>query len=126
MEWEAPAYRVVLPENLQEALGFETSVLRWSRKKRDQTLREHPADRGVIDTLNDLLPLVSRAGIDPRPGRNESRSFFEYQGHLYRVVMGPDRSGSVNVVSVYGTSKPSEIRRWQRDMASEGMIEVKR
>jgi hypothetical protein len=124
-DWEAPEHRVVLPSSLQDALGYETPILRWSRAKRARNIRDHPADLVVIERLNDVLPLVERAGPDFRPGRCESLAFLWHESRLYRVVVGPDRSGSFNVVSVYGTDRAAEIRRWMRDMWHGRMKDVK-
>jgi hypothetical protein len=121
LEWESPLHRVVIPYALQLALNLEVPVLRWSSFKRDRIIREHAADTEVIETINRYLPNVRIAGPDPRPNRREFLAFFEANERWYRAVFGIDRSGSVNIVSVYGTNKPPEIRRWVRDMRSPRM-----
>jgi hypothetical protein len=119
--WEDWEHRILLPASLQGVLGFASPVLRWSRVKRERCLQDHPADRDVIERIGDLLALVECAGVDPRQGRMEFLAFFWYRARLYRVVMGHDRRGSQNMITVYGTATPKKIHCWSESMRREGM-----
>jgi hypothetical protein len=48
VQWEAAGHRVVVPLHLQQALGFEAPVLRWSKEKRRDVLATH---RQVIEQI---------------------------------------------------------------------------
>lgn len=119
MEWEAAGARVVLTSDLQEALDLNSPILRWSKEKRESVLREHASDPRDVQTLRDvsgLLRLPIKAGRDPRAGREEWLVYSQVDERMYRVVIGRDGSGSVNIVTLYGSSKPQRIRQWTREM----------
>src|SRR5665811_2136579 len=40
--WEDAEHRVVLPKDLQQALGIDAPVLRWSAAKRELVLHQRP------------------------------------------------------------------------------------
>ncbi len=121
--WEAPEHRVVLPEVSQRKWGVEEPLLRVAQDKRDRMLTEHDTDQDVIERIQELLPAAYLAGPDPRPGRKEYLALIRYEEKVYRVVAGRDRSGSLNLATVFGTDKPWEIRKWESWLSGLGRDE---
>lgn len=99
-DWEAPAYRAVLPQTLLEATGVEIPVLRWAAAKRANILLKRPQTRPLVDSLDTLLPNWSYVGKEP----SESEVWhviFVGEGHVNDFKFGPDRNGSWNVITVH-------------------------
>jgi hypothetical protein len=104
-EWEIPEHRVVLPADLQAALGLGVSVLRWRRSKHEQVSVDHgqPIEQRVRRNLSAWLTRWERAGTEP--GKLETwRVFFRENERWIVVVIGRDREESLNVVTVYSPS----------------------
>lgn len=126
LEWEAAEHRVVLPEDLQRVLKIETPVLRWARSKRDRVFREHGY---LADLLNDPASGLARweyAGLDSRLTSKEDIApflVFAQRGDMWiKMVFGMSRTGSMNFVSLYGTTRERDIRRWRKQWEHEGMV----
>ena len=122
LEWEIAERRVVLPVDLQIVLQLETSVLRWRRSKYEKVAREHAqqVEQRVLLDLDHHLDRWERAG--PEPGKSETwRVFFRVEGRWVLVVIGRDREGSTNVVTLYS---PSD-NRYLVNMIAKGGYQIR-
>lgn len=118
MEWELVERRIRLPEDLRDALQLPVSALRWSAAKHAKVLREHHADRAVILDLEQSLSMWKAAG--PQIGCDDTwLVLLVYRDRQYIVVIGCDRSGSHNVVTVFGTTDSGYV---QRRMSQPGIV----
>ncbi|HWV23377.1 MAG TPA: hypothetical protein VNZ58_04235 [Thermomicrobiales bacterium] len=106
VEWEAAEHRVVLPSDLQHALGIATPVLRWDRSKREAVLREHLHDAAVIHAINDHLLTWTEAGSERDKPENH-RILFTVERRFYAVSIGKRRDGSDSIIIVFGSSSRS-------------------
>jgi hypothetical protein len=105
LEWEIAEERVVLPEDLQILLGLETPVLRWRRSKYEQVMVDHdqPIEQRARRHLSAWLSRWERAGAEP--GKSETwRVFLREAGRWVVVVIGRDREGSLNLITVHSPS----------------------
>ncbi|MCC6705479.1 MAG: hypothetical protein IT334_11420 [Thermomicrobiales bacterium] len=113
-EWEDAYQRLVLPERVQISLALDQAVIRWARVKRAQVLNEHPSDVADIERIEELMKRLLAAGRDPRKNRSEFLLFCGDDRKMFRVVIGLDKAGSLNIVTVFATDREKEIRRWKR------------
>ncbi|MCO5216797.1 MAG: hypothetical protein M9934_02200 [Thermomicrobiales bacterium] len=103
-EWEDPSVRVVLSPLMQDRLGFQTPVLRWSRQKFMEVLKDHERDAHVISDLSNQLSgwiYLGRERVNPEMRRVILLGSDE---RWYSVTMGP-LLGSNNVVTVTGSRR---------------------
>jgi len=77
-------------------------------------LNEHPSDVADIQRMEDLMKRLLAAGRDPRKNRSEFLLFCGDDSKMFRVVIGLDKAGSLNIVTVFATDRAKEIRRWKR------------
>jgi len=111
MEWEDAQHRVVLPEDLQIALGIDTPVLRWARNKHTLVLSTHGQanERRQAERIEFYLSSWDYAGPDPnRPA--SWHVFFEDEGRRTLVVFGRDANGSMNMVTLYSPKRPGALK----------------
>lgn len=105
LEWEMPEHRVVLPEELRHLCGFDVPVLRWARSKYQRVLERHiqPVEQQVLRDLSEHLGGWIRAGLEP--GKTDVwRVFFQVEDRWCVAVLGRDRNGSHNVVTMHSPS----------------------
>lgn len=106
MEWEAAEHRVVLPRDLQDALGIDTSVLRWASKKYLSVTEKHERDLHVVRDLSCYLNDWAYFGEESDPRLGNARILFQDEiNRWYAVSIGPDVSGSVDVITVSGSAR---------------------
>jgi len=98
--WEDAEHRVVLPKDLQQALGIDAPVLRWSAAKRELVLHQRPKLRARIERINELLAGWKAAGREPG-NRGGWHVLFSDGRHLNDMIFGEDQTGSWNVVTMY-------------------------
>ncbi len=65
VEWEAAEHRVVLPQDLQQALGIATPVLRWDKAKLAKVRRVHPEVNEILPAITEFMALWTFAGPSP-------------------------------------------------------------
>jgi hypothetical protein len=105
LPWEAPEHRVVIPEDLGRLLGVEVAVLRWARSKYQRVLERHsqPIEVRVLH-----MPSAHIAGwllAGPGPGKADKwRVFFQIEQRWCVAVIGRDRNGSYNVITMHSPS----------------------
>ena len=115
LDWESPEHRIVLPQNLQTALELEEPVLRWARQKRANVLNDHAFDASVIQGIDVYLENWSYCGRE-RGVTDSWRVLFNVEARWYSLVIGRDGTGSLNVVTVFGSSSTSFLRNRLRGM----------
>jgi hypothetical protein len=81
-EWEDPAFRIVVPESLQVAVGLETPVLRWVAHKRLEVFAKHSE---VIDLdFSDGVFWEHWFLAGPEPTmRKAINVFWEHEGNIF-------------------------------------------
>lgn len=82
-EWEAAEQRVVLPEDLQRALGLDTPVLRWDREKYETVAQGHNRDLPVIRDVSQYLNRWAYYGEEINCPGNYRISFQDESGRWY-------------------------------------------
>jgi hypothetical protein len=110
MEWEAAEHRVVVPLHLQVALGLEVAVLRWASVKYLKVVRDHHQriEQEQRDQIERCLDSWEWAG--PQPEKADVwRVFYQYAGRWGLMVVGRDRNGSVNVVTMLSPKNPHSL-----------------
>lgn len=126
VEWEAAEHRVVLPEDLQHVLSIEAPVLRWARGKRERVFRERRHVTFLLDDPTSTLARWRAAGPDFRnPGEADPPPFlvFARESEMWiKAVFGLSREGSMNFISLYGTTRERDINRWRKQWHHEGMV----
>lgn len=110
MEWEAALRRVVLPESLQNALGFAEPILRWSAIKHERVLREHAQliEQRQLADLSFYLSTWMYAGR-AKPNTETWHVFFQEQGRWTLAVIGRDSNRSLNFVTLLSPSSPNKL-----------------
>lgn len=105
VEWEAADQRVVLTEDLQDALGIDTPVLRWDRDKYEAVAQDHNRDLPVLRDVAHYLSSWAYSGEEAnRPG-NYRILFQDETGRWCAASLGP-RHGGYAFITVFGGSKP--------------------
>ncbi len=109
-EWEDAMHRVVLPESLQIALGFDEPVLRWSGGKRERILREHAQliEQRQLSDLSYYLSTWIFAGR-AKPTLETWHVFFQEQGRWTLAVIGRGNNVSLNFVTLFSPSSPNKL-----------------
>lgn len=118
-EWESPEHRLSIPLNVQQAWNVSDTILRFPKMKRDRILSSHPQDALVIRNIDHFIKQAYLAGPDIREGRNELLALIHHDGRVYRLVAGRDNNGSLNLITVFGTSRVREYRRWESWLEGE-------
>ncbi len=121
LAWEDVSRRVRLPDDLREALGLQVTLLRWSSIKYTEVVTKHAIDLPVIEQLEEHLEMWTHAG--PQADREDAWTvLFDLGSKTYLVSIGRDRSGSHNLVTVFGTNDPGYVarRRQQLKMRRSG------
>lgn len=120
VEWEDVGARKTLPPELQQLIGASTPTLRVAQTVVRKIRELHARDLPEFEQLDRHLRDWERAGEDPR-GHDDPRYqdiwnvFFRDRGRTFIVVIGKDRGGSFNVVSVYSADNMSYfVKRWAR------------
>lgn len=114
VEWEMAIWRVTIPEDLRQPLGLPTSVVRTPVAIDAKIRANHARDVTQYESLSEHLLRWQRAGLDPREP-DKWNIFFVDQGRWFTVVIGRDRNGSLNPVSVHSTNDEVYLqRRWAR------------
>lgn len=107
LEWEAAEYRVVVPAWLQAMLKIDFPVLRWSSAKRSRVLVEHADVAPYVANLTEMLDRIAWAGREP--GRPPTwRMMFRDEGRWFQVVVGEDKLGRTNMITVYQL-RPNQV-----------------
>lgn len=119
LDWEAAAFRVVLPADLQRILGWPTPVLRWSAVKLEAIAVRHHRDMRVAAELNVYLRNWMWVGEEPHPHEGQYRILFHGENRRwYALTVGRDRRGSYNVVTVFGGSDHGFLRNRLRHLGN--------
>lgn len=119
VEWEAAAFRVVLPTDLQRILGWPTPVLRWSAIKLEAIAVRHRRDMRVVAELNVHLRNWRWVGEEPHPHEGQYRILFHGENRRwYALTVGQDRRGSYNVVTVFSGSDQGFLRNRLRHLGN--------
>ena len=96
-------------------MDLENPVVRWSERKRTQVIEKHKRDRTIILNIDHFL--AQRKYIGKESGKqNTFRVLLEHEDRCYTVVIGRDRLGEINIVTVFGSSKSSFRRNRLRGM----------
>ena len=120
LSWESVDHRVPLPPDLRRALECEESVLRWSRSKRAAVLAAHPNDANVI--VHVALHLEEWVYAGREKGKFGTwRVLFRVNAIWYSATIARDQDGSLNLVTVFGSTKRSFLRNRLQGM--EGIVE---
>lgn len=102
--WETAAYRVVLPEALQRAMGVPEPVARWAEAKRAAVLAVHRRDESVVAALAHHLNAWRYVGQEN--GRDATWCVvFQVDGRWHSATISRDAGGSLNIVTVFGSNK---------------------
>jgi hypothetical protein len=119
LEWECAEHRVVLPEELQRALGLSSPVLRWSSIKYRAIAESHARDRTIVHELTRYLSNWSFIGEEPEPHAGQYRVLFhDDRGRWYALTLGIDRNGSHNVITIFGGSDSGFLRNRLRRLVN--------
>ena len=122
LSWEAPEHRIVLPSDLQRLCDFDGPVLRWAKSKYQRVVEQHsqPIELLVFRDPSSHISGWLRAG--PEPGRAERwRVFFQVEHRWFVAVIGRDRNGSQNIVTIHS---PSD-RNYLPNMMAKGTYRVR-
>jgi hypothetical protein len=115
LEWEDADHRVMLPWSLRLALGVDELMLRWARQKRELVLAQHAVDAAIIEDIGRYLEGWAYCG--PERGSSDVwRVLFAVEARWYSLTLGRDATGSLNVVTVFGSSSASFLRNRLRGM----------
>ena len=122
-EWELPERRVVLPSDLQFALGIRVPVLRWDREKYETVASQHRRDLHVIESLSAYLARWEYLGEEVEEYAGNYRVLFRDEpGRWYAASMGT-LQGSDNIITVFGSSKPNFVENRVRGLRNVVMRE---
>jgi hypothetical protein len=123
LAWEDAAHRVVLPHSLRLALGVNDRILRWARHKRELVIAQHANDAEVLQDIGQHIERWAYCG--PERGRSDVwRVLFMVEARWYSLALGRDAMGSLNVITVFGSSSASFLRNRLRRM--ESVVERRR
>ena len=109
LDWEDAAHRVVMPLSLRMALGLDEELLRWARQKRESVLAQHAVDAAIIQDISQHIEGWAYCGPE-RGSSNVWRVVFAVGARWYSLTLGRDATGSLNIVTVFGSSSASILR----------------
>lgn len=109
VEWESAEHRVVLPQDLQDALGIDTPVLRWDRAKHETVAHVHNRDLPVIRDVSYYLNMWAYYGEERNRPRTYRILFQDEAERWYAASVGP-RQGDYTFITVFGGSKPNFLQ----------------
>ena len=104
LAWEDAAHRVVLPRSPRLALGVDDLILRWARQKRELVLAQHANDAEVIQDIGRHIERWSYCGFE-RGSSDVWRVLFTVKERWYSLTLGRDATGSLNSITVFGSSR---------------------
>ncbi len=105
-EWEDPDQRVVVPASLTLPVA---PVLGWDTAKYREVVAKHQHDRRVIANLTMYLATWQYHGEETGAHVGNQRILFQDEsGRWHAVSIGP-LQGSDNVITVFGSSKPTFV-----------------
>lgn len=123
LEWEDAEHRVALPPSLRMAVGVDEPVLRWARQKRSLVLAQHAVDASIIQDISRHIENWTYCGPE-RGNTGVWRVLFAVEARWYSLTLGRDATGSLNVVTIFGSSSASFLRNRLRGM--EIVVEQRR
>lgn len=101
VEWEIVSQRKRIPEDLRGYIDLPVAILRVSRSV-DRKIRDsHQPDIAYYEQLDNLLPNWAYAIPDPKSQSTWQVYVPLSQSHWLAVIIGRDRNGSVNLISMF-------------------------
>lgn len=99
LEWEIEELRIYVPTSLTEQIGIGDSCIRVP-KSVDRKIRHKHAE--ILDEYLHLNQFIDQwAAYRLRENRTEVYMEPDKRGNRTMIVIGHDRSGSLNLISIY-------------------------
>ena len=82
-----------------------------ARSKYERNLKDYPGDQQQLDNLSTHLKNWEKAG--KQPGKDNTWNvFFREEGRWFMAVIGCDKNGNYNLVTLYSARESYFVKRW--------------
>lgn len=123
VEWEVKELRASIAIHLRLALGIEPSILRVPRTVDQKIWQRHPRVIPIFENLSEALGQWEYVGTSRHSERTYEIMVRDAVGRFALIVIGFDRSESLNLVTIYYPRASSAENRKRQMIQREGKKE---